>query len=344
MKKKMFSMLMLTTLLLSFAAMSVGAQTPDTSNPSHLLVLGDSIATGYGLADGQNNYGNQLAQAFNLTGTAYTNLAVDGASSSDLLTALTTNTPETLAPAVTSADTIVLSIGGNDVLGPFISDLKTALDLQSTSTNAQLEAAINANPTAAKTAITTAMGNPQVQAQFATAELTFATNYASIISAIRHTNTTARLYVQTIYNPFSGLPRYDTLSADAETIIGSLNTTIENGASTGNYTVLDIHDAFQGKAAQYTNIAQFDVHPNEAGHTAIFSVAYMAITGKVYTAPSSSSKTSTLSSSSVVSSLQTTNPNTGDNSVSVIEVESIIVVLSGAVLAAIRIALKKAVN
>jgi N-acetylmuramoyl-L-alanine amidase len=36
-------------------------------------------------------------------------------------------------------------------------------------------------------------------------------------------------------------------------------------------------------------MAQFDIHPNEAGHTAIFNTAYTAITGKAYTAPTSSS-------------------------------------------------------
>ncbi|MCL2816406.1 MAG: hypothetical protein FWD23_17565, partial [Oscillospiraceae bacterium] len=50
-----------------------------------LLILGDSISTGYGLENPKKDcYGAKLAEDFKLTGTDYINLAADGATSNDL--------------------------------------------------------------------------------------------------------------------------------------------------------------------------------------------------------------------------------------------------------------------
>lgn len=275
MKKKLLCITVTLMLLAATLVMNVSAQAP--IQPSNLLVLGDSIATGYGLSSSDASYGKQLAAAFGLTGMAYTNLAVDGYQSADLLAQLPSDTA-----AIRSADTIVISIGGNDVLAPFISSLKAALGLPADATNTQLEAAIAADPTAATTAVTTAMAQPAVQAQFAAAITNFVTNFSQIISGIRAVNSTARIYVQTVYNPFSGLTGFDALSAAADTIIGSLNAVITSGASSGTYAAADIYTPFSGKAALYTNMVQFDIHPNALGHDVIFNTLYTAITGQIY--------------------------------------------------------------
>lgn len=340
MKIKRILSLTLTLILFLSAAVNVGAA---SACPKNLLVLGDSIATGYGLADGQACYGGQLAQAFELTGSAYNNLAVDGSTSGDLLKELTADN----LSAVASADTIVISIGGNDMLTPFMSVLKTALGLSDDAAGAQLEAAFAADTAAAMEKITAEMEKEQTKSQFAAAAQTFSTNCASIMDAIRSVNPRARIYVQNIYNPFSGLDGFETLSDEAESIIGSMNAVITQGASAGGYTVLDIHKAFEGKASEYTNMAYFDIHPNEAGHTAIFNAAYAAITHEDDTMTVSNGKISaSISSSAVQSSVSSNtkvvNPDTNDNtdiSVAVISAAFVFVIAGFAVL---RIASKRA--
>jgi lysophospholipase L1-like esterase len=348
MKKKLLCVIMAAALLLGTTALNVSAQ---TIGPYSLLILGDSISTGYGLSGypaSAKSYGNQLASAFDLTGSAYTNLAVDGATSGDLLAALPNS-----AAFVAKANTIVISIGGNDVLTPFIMDIKTSLGLPRTATNAQLQAALAANPVTLAQ-IGSALDDPAIRAQFTAAAQSFGTNYASVIDGIRQANPTAKLYVQTVYNPFSGVPGYEALSIPAESIIGQMNNIITAGAAKANYTVLDIHAAFQGKAARLTNIAALDIHPNEAGHTAIFNAAYTAITGVAYTAPVTSSTTTPASSETSPSASSASpaassnspqsNPKTGDSTQLVLIASTLLVAIACAGLAvsgALKISAKK---
>lgn len=280
MKKILLALLLAASLLFSTSAMNVGAI---QSNPTQLLVLGDSVASGYGLSTGESSYGNQLAAAFGLsTGNSkYQNLAVNGDTTDNFLAKLN-DVSSTVASAVPSADTIVISIGGDDVLDPFISDMKTALGLSSNAANTDLEAAIAKNPTTAMTTIAATLNSTTVEAQFTTAVQTFATNYASIITAIRKSNSTANLYVQTIYNPFSGVAGMAALSTFTDSVLRQMNTVIKEYAPSANYKALDVYSAFSGKALTLTNIASFDIHPNEAGHTVIFNTAYTAITGEPY--------------------------------------------------------------
>ena len=85
-----------------------------------LLVLGDSITTGYGLANYEpggdpylcNSYANIIASALGLEGgSSYINKAVNGDTTGDLAELL-----PSLQKEVSSAKLIIISIGGNDLL------------------------------------------------------------------------------------------------------------------------------------------------------------------------------------------------------------------------------------
>lgn len=313
--KKIISFILTGALMCGFAATASAAQSPD---PKNLVVLGDSIATGYalpGYPESQNCYAKQLANAFGLKGTSYQNLAVDGATSTDLLSKVQDS--DTIS-AVSSADTVIISIGGNNLLQPFSAAVRQALGLKDSDSDKKMREAMK-DPNAGAL-IQAKLSAPEMTAKFAAAVQTFTTDYASIITEIKKANPKVNLYVQTIYNPFSGVTSYETLSSFSDTILKAMNNAITSGAAAGGYSVIDVYTPFYGKSPVLTNISLFDIHPNQDGHNAIFNLAYTAITGKTYVAPSSSAPSSQTASSRNSTSTDSTpadsqngNPKTGDS-------------------------------
>ena len=111
---------MASVLLLSVLLCSVAASQTEETKPQTLLALGDSLTTGYGLANYTpggspylcNSYINQIAKAMGLEGgQTYINRAVNGDRSADLAKLL-----PSLENEVKSADMIIITIGGNDLL------------------------------------------------------------------------------------------------------------------------------------------------------------------------------------------------------------------------------------
>ncbi len=77
-----------------------------------LVILGDSISTGYGLdTSAEYNYGQICADYL---GWGVDNHAVDGADTDDLYTLITTDSA--VRDSISDAETIVVSIGGNDIM------------------------------------------------------------------------------------------------------------------------------------------------------------------------------------------------------------------------------------
>lgn len=261
--KKIISAFVAIALATSMLALTCSAE----EISKNILIIGDSISTGYGLegypSTTVKNYGNILAIDKNLT---VTNLAVDGASSADLATSLA-GASDTLK----NFDTIIVSIGGNDILGLLITDMKTALSVPADATGAELQAAIATNENA-KTLIAALIKKPEVAMKYITAATTYGANLTSIITTIRTANPTAELYFQTIYNPFDGVTGFEDLSTIAETLLTPINTAITSNATTGNYTVIDVYTAFKGNALALTNITAMDIHPNAKGHEIIAKV------------------------------------------------------------------------
>ncbi len=285
MRKKWLAALLAGVFLLSGTAPGVLAATassaPIAKAPAHLLVLGDSIASGYGLSDAATQcFGARLAAKFALQPSdGYINLAVNGSTSqnwADALNPSSSGANATAVAAVKNADVILLSVGGNDVLGPFIGDLESALGLPPDATAAQFGAALAANPNiSAKMA--TLLSSADAQARYAGYVSTFGKNLAAIAASVRAENPSAAFYIQTVYNPFDGVPGYGALSEAAGTILGALNQTITAGAAAGGYRVVDVASAFAGKAPALTNIASGDIHPNAAGHAAIYNLYFQAL-------------------------------------------------------------------
>lgn len=107
------------TLLATAASPAMAEETAPA--PKTLLALGDSLTTGYGLPNYTyggdpylcDSYINRIAAAFGLEGgKSYINRAVNGDKTGDLARLL-----PSLEGDVKNAEMIVLTIGGNDLLG-----------------------------------------------------------------------------------------------------------------------------------------------------------------------------------------------------------------------------------
>ncbi len=252
------------------------------------VALGDSIATGYGLTGYSigktpaNAYVSVVGNDLNLPAV---NLAVDGLTSTQLLAALisTDSSAVSAQAALANAQTITLSIGSNDVLGPFlgivaakfgcsIDELPATLVKLQTSDPVKLAgilAAVNANDG------TGLKNNPALQS----AAAAFSSNVTSIITGIKKLAPDAQIYVTNAYNPYQGISlNYGLGTLDLGTIadgyIRSLNGAFK--ADAGNYTLIDVYSAFsaslQGGAVPVNaNLAayNFDPHPNAVGHALI---------------------------------------------------------------------------
>ena len=275
MRKRILSTLLALCLALSLLPASALAAGGEQKS---YVALGDSITTGYGLAENEAGFARQVADR---NGYTLTNLAQDGATSSMLLTSLSNSE---VSSAIASADLITITIGGNDLMNALYAYLAEEYNKQNSDTS------ITAEDVKASLAGTLSE-IPQVEMlRFAaskipdfpnstaanTALYTFATNFSSIISAIKAANSTAQLIVVNQYNPYGHLTTgTGVLSLDLsaiDTAVRALNTVISSSAESADYTVADVYTKFEQAENNPCNASvslpsiNLDFHPNATGH------------------------------------------------------------------------------
>ena len=275
MRKRILSTLLALCLALSLLPASALAAGGEQKS---YVALGDSITTGYGLEENETGFAKQVADS---NGYTLTNLAQDGATSSMLLTSLSDSK---VSSAIASADLITITIGGNDLMDALYAYLAEEYNKQNSDTS------ITAEDVKASLAGTLSE-IPQVEMlRFAaskipdfpnstaanTALYTFATNFSSIISAIKAANSTAQLIVVNQYNPYGHLTTgTGVLSLDLsaiDTAVRALNTVISSSAESAGYTVADVYTKFKEAESNPCNASvslpsiNLDFHPNATGH------------------------------------------------------------------------------
>jgi len=323
--KKLFSAVLLLALLI----MSV---LPVSAAPSKgILVMGDSIATGYGLngykgarpGEAADSFGAKLAAEYGLVyGHSYYNFAVDGMTSAELAAALesgkswkmhkdnaTLGTSEyqysqyavadssAAQTALKNCDTIVISIGGNDLLRPMFeiifeyieanSALLKTLGIDASAMAGSDAASIPSmlsGPAASAmmTALTTLFTSEASVAKFTENAAQFAGNLAAITDAIYKANPKADVYFLCLYNPFDGIEMFKPMAELTETFITQLSDAVTAHAAVmakagRSFTPVYVKEAFAGKAMTMTNMLAYDIHPNAAGHAAMFEAFKAAI-------------------------------------------------------------------
>ena len=269
MRKRILSTLLALCLALSLLPASALAAGGEQKS---YVALGDSITTGYGLAENETGFAKQVADS---NGYTLTNLAQDGATSTDLLEVVTS---EANADTLKNADLITITIGGNDLMNALYAYLADAYNTQNNTgitaddvkaslagTHSEIQqftmlilAASKISDFPRSTEATTALG-------------AFTTNLTNIISAIKGNNSSAEIIVVNQYNPYSRLSTGNLLDLSAlDSAVQALNTAISSGATAG-YTVADVYTKFKEAENNPCNASvspsiNLDFHPNATGH------------------------------------------------------------------------------
>ena len=275
MRKRILSTLLALCLALSLLPASALAAGGEQKS---YVALGDSITTGYGLDEAQS-FAEQIAEQEGYT--LNNSLASDGATSTDLLEVVRS---EANADTLKNADLITITIGGNDLMNALYAYLAEEYNKQNSDTS------ITAEDVKASLAGTLSEIPQVAMLRFAASKIpdfpnstaantalsTFATNFSSIISAIKAANSTAQLIVVNQYNPYGHLTTgTGVLSLDLsaiDTAVRALNTVISSSAESAGYTVADVYTKFKEAESNPCNASvslpsiNLDFHPNATGH------------------------------------------------------------------------------
>lgn len=232
--------ILLATLLVALATFTGFA-----AQPKVLTVLGDSIASGYGLDDINDSYGSIIADA-----KVYDqiNKAVPGHKTSDLLNLIQND--DEVKDSIKRADIIDVSIGGNDFLFLLIKP-ESPLDLLDIMKN-------GANATSVQKALKT-----------------FTSNINTIASEIRAINPDCSVIINIQYNPLYASDAFSKYADMVEELAPAMkavyNSVAENNE--GFYTA-DIHAVFN----EYFNNGEYDIIQNDGIHPSVKGHAIIADT------------------------------------------------------------------
>lgn len=258
----------------------------EVSVPPKILVLGDSIAAGYGLEGYSEDryscasYANLLhdqydAELKDYGGCTLVNSAVVGDTSQQLLDHI--NAGEFDADLADS-DAVIISIGGNDILGLFLDFLRNDLGITPESTMSDIM-------DKTKDIIGIAMDMKDMSDDMDKALKEFSGTLNDIINAVNSKNS-GEIVMQTLYDPLDNFTAAVVFQSISKDKISKLNSIIKDHAvdENGNerYIVADVFSQFDGHGKELTNINNFDIHPNKNGHTLIAACIDKVIRTKKY--------------------------------------------------------------
>ena len=286
MKRRVLSVLLSLCLVLSLLPTAAFAQ------GKSYVALGDSITTGYGLTGAEND--SFAALVANENGYELTNLAQDGATSTDLLEVVKS---EANADTLKNADLITVTIGGNDLMGALYQYLADAY-------NAANGTDISANDVQDALAGTSSEINQTTMLTFAAGVITdfadsdaataalqnFGSNLDQIIAAIKSANQDVTIIVANQYNPYSYAAEEATdfiASYLAKTVANAFEAGVQRlnsevfdaGEQAELYVIADVYGTFSAASdnpcnAYFTSATDMDLdfHPNAYGHELIAEV------------------------------------------------------------------------
>lgn len=295
--KKLFTVLLsVFTLVYAYTCISVSAEDAASiiTPPHSMLVLGDSISTGYKLyayESGNNyntqSYANLLAGSLHLTQeNSYRNLAIDGQTSNELLEKIKNGEYDEYL----NSDLICLTIGGNDLLGEFIDFLKESVGLELIDiSNGFIDADFTNPELLAK--LNELLGNIDQNIS------AFSNNFSKILSLIHQKNETAYIICQTVYDPLECLPIPESIKKIFADRITDLNNSMTECTKKQNDSfkcvyAIDIYRLFKGQSDEMTNMLDGDIHPNQSGHKKIYAAISDVISSHSFSAKAQTESTS----------------------------------------------------
>ncbi len=250
--------------------------------PPQLLFLGDSIPAGYGLEGYSDDDLYNCASYPNILGDRYKeeladscghtmiNRSESGARSEDLIALLDSGD---LDEDLKNSDAIIVSIGGNDMLG-------ILLNLLSEAGYSPEEEKFNFDEMNLMSAASSlfSMGSELDEALD-----NFEKNIVTISEKI-NLKTDGQLYIQTLYDPLESYEDISVVENFVTERMDRFNTIVAQNAGS-KYKVIDIYAQFKGRNEKLTNIKDLDIHPNAEGHQVIAEAVDLALrsTGFSYT-------------------------------------------------------------
>ena len=268
------SLLKALTLLITLTLLAVSAALPPMAEetataPKTLLALGDSLTTGYGLPNYTyggdpylcDSYINRIAAAFGLEGgKTYINRAVNGDKTGDLARLL-----PSLENEVKSAEMVILTIGGNDLLG-LLPEIAYMLSGQEVSDFAQ---AVGVFAAATDEQYAALKNDPAFVARMKQVLEDVGTNLQTIAAFFKEKAPDARVIFLKQYNPMHNVQGFEAFGEFGGGFLDSINQAVEQVAAAFGYETVDIPAVIDDRAEELTNIRLFDIHPNAKGHLEI---------------------------------------------------------------------------
>lgn len=248
-------------LLFSFLVGSISSLA-QTKSPK-ILILGDSISSGYGLEGYPNkdflNYGKIFAKSLGSDSPdKYVNLSIDGETTGGLLWRIENSDAELFS----GFDAVILSSGGNDLIDSLLPSVISLISEFS-------KESYNDGDIFKKISLIS-------ESFFASAERTseiVGRNLDLILSQIKENNSHAYTAVLSVYDPFDDKENNGAIKLIDQLLISPcidiINTNIKNSAEKNGFDYIDVASIFKGNASHYTNIKSLDIHPNATGHLAI---------------------------------------------------------------------------
>lgn len=255
-----------------------------------MLALGDSVTTGYGLSDQDECYVNLVASQ---KGFQFFNYAQDGLTSSELVAQLETAVQNpSLQAMVSDVEYVVLTIGGNDLLGALY---EAAAQNAGCTREELLEKLQGGNAMEILSAVNSlkAVSGGLAQGGIDPVIAEYQQNLGTVIAGIRSLKPSVQIILQTQYHPYQWI-QYDALSdviQDVKTCVEKMNVATTQMAQTTGCTLVDVYGAFQKSQSSLTNASidasnimdiqvNLDFHPNSAGHEVIAELVAAAIQDK----------------------------------------------------------------
>lgn len=279
--KKTFSRIIsaVSATVLSMTALicTAPADTASAASTKTLLVLGDSISAGYGLASGDYGYYDYVAE---YGGYTVQNLAVSGADCSDLLALLEKDTTK---QAVKNADLICMSIGANDILQPakeYLKEFQQDNQGEEESITDMIKRLDKEGKLLSVITKLTGVLRPYINGvadRYGNVSEKGTKQYLpEIETAVRAINANVPVLIQTIYNPVES----SVTTLDGEDLSGSYDDARKFAAGQINkindqimalesFETVDVYSKFTGAGWVYVNTAKKDIHPSPIGHALI---------------------------------------------------------------------------
>lgn len=259
--KKILSVVLICAIAIPLLTLTVSAQeTAERMAIKSMVVFGDSISTGYGLEgsyDTRASYANLVAQALGLNyGNGYANYAVDGYTSEDIY-----KMAQFQSASVETADLILITCGGNDILRHALSIAASASGVSTGDVNQIVMAFLRTPPDQ----LGIALRSESNEKIISDALTSYRSNMESLVAYLRTTAPDAQIVFLTQYNPTSGVP-VPALALYAEEVIDRLNAVMKEVVEAGGCEIVDTHAVMVKRGLELSNIMSSDIHPNAAGH------------------------------------------------------------------------------